>query len=197
MKNKFAAVVLTLALLVPLTSHAAGSYRSNNTTSVVGTTKVYLGVKYGVLTIAPDVSGADDIEADNMGFVFGGHFNDYLSLEFDYTQTVSAAREDFLGATTNVKTDTIGIFLAARTTGELYAKGRVGYSWIEQDVSGMGSDKVYGLAFGAAVGWEITDTFAVEGEYTIFPETDEFDRFGSDGDLDTSLVAVNVVWSYD
>ena len=197
MKNKIAAVVLTLAMLVPATSYAAGSYRSNNTTSAIGSTKVYLGVKYGVLTIEPDAAGADDIETDNLGFMFGGHFNDYLSLEFDYTETVSSGKDNFLGTVTRVKTDTTGIFLVARTTGTAYVKGRVGYSWIDQDVSDAGTDRIYGLAYGAGVGFELGDTFAIEGEYTIYPKTDEFDRFGSAGDLDTSLLSVNAVWSYN
>jgi opacity protein-like surface antigen len=197
MKNKIAAVVLTLAMLVPATSYAAGSYRSNNTTSTIGSTKVYLGVKYGVLTIEPDTSGADNIETDNLGFMFGGHINDYMSLEFDYTQTVSAGQEDFLGSVTKVKTDTTGLFLVARTVGTVYFKGRVGYSWIDQSVSGSGSDRIYGLAYGAGVGFELGDTFAIEGEYTMYPKTEEFDRFGGAGDLDTSFLSVNAVWSYN
>ena len=197
MKNKIAAVVLTLAMLVPATSYAAGSYRSNNTTSAIGSTKVYLGVKYGVLTIEPDISGADNIELDNVGFMFGGHINDYLSLEFDYTETVSSAKENFLGSVTRVETDTTGLFLVARTTGTVYFKGRVGYSWIDQNVSDSGSDRIYGLAYSAGVGFELSDTFGLEAEYTLYPKTDEFDRFGSAGDLDTSFLSVNAVWSYN
>jgi len=197
MKKKIAAVVLTLAMLVPASSYAAGSYRSNNTTSAIGATKVYLGVKYGVLTIEPDASGADNIEVDNLGFMFGGHINDYVSLEFDYTQTVSAGQEDFLGSTAKVKTDTTGFFVVARSTGGVYFKGRVGYSWIDQHVSGIGSDRIYGLAYGVGVGLELGDTFAIEGEYTLYPRTDDYDRFGSGGELDTRFLSVNAVWSYD
>ncbi|HKJ50291.1 MAG TPA: outer membrane beta-barrel protein, partial [Gammaproteobacteria bacterium] len=76
-------------------------------------------------------------------------------------------------------------------------KGRVGYTWIDQHVSGQGSDRIYGLAYSAGVGFELSDTFALEGEYTIYPKTDEFDRFGSAGDLDTRFLSVNAVWSYD
>ena len=197
MKNKIAVVVLTLAMLVPVTSYAAGSYRSNSTTSAIGATKVYLGVKYGVLTIEPDASGADNVETDNLGFMFGGHINDNIALEFDYTQTVSSAKENFLGSTTKVKTDTTGFFLVAKTTGSVYFKGRVGYSWIDQNVSNGGSDRIYGLAYSAGAGLELGDTFSIEAEYTLYPKTDEFDRFGSGGDLDTSLLSVSAVWSYD
>lgn len=197
MKNKIAAVVLTLAMLVPLTGNAATTYRSNNTPTTIGANKVYLGVKYGVLTIAPDISGADDIETDNLGFMFGGQINDYIGLEFDYTQTVSSAKENFLGSTTRVKTDTTGLFLTAKTTGTVYFKGRVGYSWIDQNVSDSGSDRIYGLAYSAGVGFELGDTFAIEADYTLYPKTDEFDRFGSSGDLDTSLLSVTAVWSYN
>jgi opacity protein-like surface antigen len=197
MKNKIAAVVLTLAMLVPLTGNAAGTYRSNNTTSIIGATKVYLGVKYGVLTIESDASGSEDVEVDNVGFVFGGHINDYMAMEFEYSQTVSTELEDIVGASVEVGTDTMGLFLVAKTSGAVYGKLRVGYSWIDQDFGSLGNDTVYGLAAGIGAGFEITDTFGIEGEYTIYPEADETDRFASSDDLTTEMVSVNLVWSYN
>jgi opacity protein-like surface antigen len=197
MKNKIAAVVLTLAMLVPLTGNAATTYRSNNSPSAIGATKVYLGVKYGVLTIEPDVSGSSDVEVDNLGFMFGGHFNDYMGLEFEYTRTVSTENENFLGTSVEVGTDTMGLFLMARTTGDVYGKLRLGYSWIEQDFGDLGSDTVYGLSYGIGGGFDITDTFGIEAEYTVYPETDETDRFGRNADLLTDMISVSLVWSYN
>ena len=197
MNKNIVAALLTLAMLVPLTGHAQGLYRSNNTSTTIGAGKVYLGVKAGILTIDSDDPATDAVDVTNMGFVFGGHLNDYLALEFDYTQTVSAEKEDFIGTAVKVHTDTIGLFLVARTTGDLYVKGRLGYSWIDQEITKVGSDTVYGLAGGLGAGYEFSDTFSLEAEYTLFPVTDEFDRFGSAGDLTTELVSINLVFSYD
>jgi len=197
MKRNIAVAVLMLAMLVPLTGNAQGLYRSNNTTSIVGATKVYLGVKAGVMNIDSDESGTDAINITNMGFMFGGHFNDMLALEFDYTQTVHADEEDFIGTGVKVHEDTMGLFLVLRSPGSFYVKGRLGYTVIDQEISSLGSDRVYGLAGGIGVGFGITDTFTLEAEYTMYPITDEFDRFGAAGDLTSELVTVNMVFSYN
>lgn len=202
MKNKIAAVVLTLALLAPLTGNAASTYRSNNTTSAIGATKVYLGVKYGLLTLEFDDADSDGTDLDNLGIVFGGHINDYLAIEFEYTQTVSSEEDDNGEA---LRADTTGIFLMARTMGALYAKARLGYTWIDQDFDSLGTDTVYGLAYGLGGGFEITDTFSLEAEYTVYPEADETDRFGDPdtfggidlGDLNSEMISITAVWSYN
>ncbi len=198
MRKQIAAFVLVLGMLVPVVGNAQGVYRSNNE-DVFGDTKVYLGVKYGLLTVDPDVSGADEIDMDNMGVVFGGHLSDYLALELDYTQTVSAEKERFAGSDVKFESDTLGLFLVFKTTGTLYGRARVGYTRIEQDVTTIGSDTVYGLAFGLGAGFEFADNVAIEAEYTLYPETDEFDRLGKviDDTLSTELISVGVIWSYE
>lgn len=199
MKRKLAAALLALAFLVPLSANAQSPYRSSASSGLVNTNKVYLGLKYGILTVSPDASGSDDIDVDNMGFVFGGFFNDWMAMEFEYTQTVSADKEDLGTSSVKFRTDTFGIFLVGVLGEDLYGKARVGYSWLDQEVSSVGGDTVYGLAFGVGAGYKFSNTATVELEYTIYPETDEFDRFGrlTGDDLETEMVAINLVLSYD
>ena len=197
MKKYIAAAVLTLVMLIPVAGHAASYYRGNNNASAFGATKVYLGVKGGLLSLEGDAFGADPVDITNMGFVFGGHFNDYLAMEFDYTQTVSAAHEQFLGTDVTVAADTIGLLLVFRTTGSLYLKGRLGYGWIDQDIGGVGKDTIYGLIGSLGAGMEFSDTFGMEVEYTVYPTADEFDTFGAAGDVTADLISLNLIFSYD
>jgi hypothetical protein len=59
MNKKIAAALLTLALLVPLAGHAQGVYRSNNTSNVISSERVYLGVKYGEVSLEVDSDDGD------------------------------------------------------------------------------------------------------------------------------------------
>lgn len=198
MTKQFAAFTLMLGMLLPMVGNAQGVYRDNNR-DAIGGTKVYLGIKYGVMVAEPDISGSDDFEMDNVGVVFGGHINDWLALELDYTQTVSADKQDFQGTDIKFETDTLGLFLVARTTGTVYGRARVGYAIVDQDVSTIGSDSVYGLAFGLGGGFELSDTLSIEAEYTLFPETDEFDRLGKiiDDTWTTEFISIGLIFSYN
>ena len=198
MRKQIAAIFLVSSMLLPVVGNAQGVSR-NYGNDPFGRTKVYLGVKYGVLQVDPDVSGSDTFDMDNMGFMFGGHFNDNLALEFDYTTTVSADKQSFAGGDVKFETDTVGLFLVARTTGQVYGRARIGYSRIDQDVSTVGSDTVYGMAYGIGGGFEFADNISVEFDYTVYPETDEFDRLGEiiDRTLSSELISLGVVWSYE
>jgi opacity protein-like surface antigen len=70
---------------------------------------------------------------------------------------------------------------------------------LEQDVSTIGSDNVYGLAFGLGGGINFTDNLALEAEYTLMPETDEFDRLGKivDDTWTTEFISLGLIFSYD
>ena len=198
MTKQFAAFTLILGMLLPVIGNAQGVYRGDGN-DAVGAYKVYLGVKYGLVTVDPDVPGADEIEIDNMGVVFGGHINEWLALELDYSQTVSASKEEFAGSTVSFEGDGLGLYLVAKTTGKLYGRARIGYARVEQDVSTIGSDTVYGLSYGLGGGWEFADNVAIEVEYTLLPETDEFDMLGEiiDDTLDTDIITIGLIWSYE
>jgi len=196
MNKNIAAAVLMLGLLVPFASDAAGNYRSNNSPSAFGGSKVYLAAKTGILSLDSDGFGTTPVDVTNLGVVFGGHFNDHMAMEFEYTKTVSAAKEQFLGIDTTVSADTIGLFLVYRTLGSFYLKGRLGYTWVDQEINPIDTDTVYGLAGGIGAGIEFSDTFAMEAEYTLYPKADEFNNFGAAGDLSTDMISLNLVFSY-
>lgn len=198
MTKQFAAFTLMLGMLLPMVGNAQGVYRDNNR-DAIGGTKVYLGVKYGVMRAEPDISGSDDFEMDNIGIVFGGHINDWLAIELDYNQTVSADKQDFQGSDIKYKTDALGLFLVFKTTGDFYARAKVGYVILDQDVTTIGSDNVYGMAGGLGGGYYFNDNIALELEYTLYPETDEFDRLGKiiDDTWTNDFISIGLIFSYN
>lgn len=197
MNKNIAAALLTLGLLVPIAGNAAGNYRSNNSPAAFGGSKVYLALKAGVLSLDSDGFASTPVDVTDLGVVFGGHFNDHLAMEFEYTKTVTAAKERFLGIDSTVSADTLGLFLVYKTLGSFYLKGRLGYTWVDQEINPIDTDTVYGLAGGLGAGIEFSDTFALEAEYTVYPTADEFNNFGAAGDLSTDMISLNLVFSYE
>lgn len=199
MTKNIAIAVLALALLIPAASNAADQYRSSNRGSAFAG-EVYLGLKYGSLSIDDGVSTGDDADVRNTGFMFGGSINDYLGLEFDYTQTVTTDDElvsGFIGR--SISTDTLGFFLVGKTNGDIYIKGRVGYVIMDQHIgltAGNFNNNNYGVALSLGVGARVGETGAIEIEYTALPDTDKEDTPFLE-DLETEFVTVAFVWIYE
>ena len=197
--TKYIAIAgLSLALLIPATSNASRYNFGDERSGALIPGKVYLGVQAGQLSIEADTSGSDPVEMDHIGFSFGGDINEHLGLEFAYTQTVSDEREGVERGSTN----TLGLFLVGRTLNDAYFKGRVGYTVVNQEfdlVATSFDDNVYGIAYGLGAGIKLGKTLALEIEYTIFPETDEFDALGSffGVDFDTEFVTLGLVWAIE
>lgn len=203
MRTNIAVVVLSLLFLIPATGNAAGQYRESS--RGLYTQKVYLGVKYGSLRLrdidifnpATGMDQEEDSDIGTMGFVIGGGINDLLSLEFDYTYTVS---KDYFGSLpARLEGEYWGIFLAAKTRGDVYFKGRVGYTQTEydgNDGTSSGSVTNYGIGGGVGVGFKLGPG-ALEVEYTIFPEIDKILGEELDDDLKSDQISVGYVWSYD
>ena len=204
MTKYIAIAVLSLVLLIPATSNAGRYSFDDSRSGALIPGKVYLGVKYGLLTIDEPVSGADDVEMDNVGFTFSGDINEYLALEFEFSTTVSESEQDLLdlGPNLKVSSDTLGLFLVGKTQGDVYIKGRVGYTRVAQDISYSGSSisaNVYGVAAGLGAGIKLAEGAALEIEYSVYPETDRFEELGIgfDDDLETEFVTVGFVWSFE
>jgi hypothetical protein len=198
MTKYIAIAVLSLALLIPAASNASRYNFGDERSGALIPGKVYLGVQVGQLSIEADTSGSDPLDMDHIGFTFGGDVSDFLGLEFAYTQTVSDERDEVDRASTN----TMGLFLVGRTQGDVYFKGRAGYSIVNQEFSLLGTsfnDNIYGLAYGLGAGIKFGRTVALEIEYTVFPETDEYDALGRlvNVDFDTEFVTVGFVWSIE
>ena len=199
MTKYIAIAVLSLALLIPATSQASRYKFEDSRSGALIPGKAYLGVKYGVFKTEQTV-GPYEVEMDNLGFVFGGEINEILALEFEYTQTVSADKEEFGGSTAKQTVDTLGFFLVAKSKGDVYARGRVGYTRIEHEIRFMGegdSDNIYGVAYGIGAGMKIGKGAAIEIEYTVYPETDEFFGIQVAGDIENEFLTLGFVWFYD
>ena len=204
MTKYIAIAVLSLALLIPATSNAGRYTFEDSRSGKLIPGKAYLGIKFGQITIDEPVSGSDDVEMENVGFTFAGDINDYLALEFEFSQTVSEEELDLfnLGPDLKVSSDTLGLFLVGKTQGDIYFKGRVGYTRVEQDISYSGfsiSANVYGVAAGLGAGIKLSKGAALEIEYTVYPETDRFEDLGIgfDDGLDTEFVTIGFVWSFE
>ncbi len=199
MRKNIAIAVLALALLIPAASNAADLYRGSSRGSAIAG-EVYLGLKYGSLAIDDGVAIGDDADVRNIGFMFGGSINDYLGLEFDYTQTVTTDDELVSGLIgRDISTDYFGFFLVGKTMGDVYIKGRVGYVIMDQHIgltAGDFDDNNYGIGLGLGVGVKIGETGAIEIEYTALPDTD-FEDTGFLEDLENEFVTVAFVWIYE
>ena len=204
MTKYIAIAVLSLVLLIPATSNASRYKFEDSRSGALIPGKAYLGIKIGQITIDEPVSGSDDVEFENVGFGFAGDINEYFALEFEYTQTVSEEELDLfnLGPFLKVSADTVGLFLVGKTQGDVYLKGRLGYTRSSYEVSyaGFSADgNVYGMAAGVGVGIKLAEGAALEIEYSVYPKNDEFEELGIgfDDDLDTEFATIGVMWSFD
>ncbi len=205
MTKNLAVILLSLSFSLPGVSHAARDY-GRNPLDFAG--QVYLSVKYGEFTIADEVPESGS-EIRNLGFVFGNGFSDTWAMEFEYTTTVSVD-DDYFGTGSSAEVNSLGFFVVARTPGSLYFKGRLGYTRSEQIfgsstiVDWEGSKNIYGVAYGAALGYKFMKGGALEVEYMVYPTRDDvtFDFSGTGGpiveeDLEVEFVTLNYVMSFE
>ncbi len=195
---------LSLALLLPAQSQAQGVKEYvNRADAFFG--EVYLGLKYGIYQLYDDdLDDGEEAEPGQAGVVFGRSINDVLGWEFEYTTTVSQ-EDEWLDAELDVETESVGIYLTAKTAGDAYLKGRLGYVRVEQDINLFEPYNAYGLAYGAGGGYEFVKGLSLEVEYTVMP-TEERSATGInavgipatfDFDIESNLLTVGLVWSFE
>ena len=206
MRKNLAIVFLSLTFLIPAVSHAARDYGRSPIDFAGG---VYLMLKYGEITIAEDVpeSGSD---IRNLGFVLGKAVNDVISMEFEYTTTVSKD-DDYGGTGASAELDTIGFFVVAKSKGDFYGKARLGYTRVTTEdledtaiIDWGNSDNNYGIAAGLGAGFKFMEGGAIELEYMLYPEIEDVEiDFSSVGgpvieeDLEVDFVSLNLVFSFE
>jgi opacity protein-like surface antigen len=136
-----------------------------------------IGVKTGLMKH----EGADIDDATNTGFVFGYTFakpigkSGSASIEFEFTDTTDDGvfgADSFVGQPGIWNINTKAVYLAYRSGGTVYLKGKVGAVVGEakfNTTSGLGdvSFDHAQAAFGAGLGFRITDNFSAEFEYTF------------------------------
>jgi hypothetical protein len=172
MRKNLTIVFLSLVFLMPSVSHAARDYgNAERIDAFFG--EVYLGIKYGRVTIAEDVPDSDGADIRNLGFAFGKGIND---------------------------THSVGLYLAAKTQGTVYVKGRIGYTrtTLERNFNGSSFDhNSYGIAYGAAAGVKIGKSGAIELEYTIMPDIDDSGFVGAPVEVESDFVSISYVMGVD
>jgi len=196
MRKHLTVIFLVSSFMLPAVGHAqSGLYSPNRAEVFFG--DVYLGVKYGRLTYAESVPDYDDgADIRNLGFSFGRKFNDNVAMEFSYDYTVT----DDSSSAGDVSTDVLGFFVVGKTTGDVYFKGRLGYTRLtqERDTSGESIDAhSYGIAVGGAIGFTVYDRGSLEIEYTILPTTDNTRFIGADEKIEADFLSVNYVWGFN
>lgn len=140
----------------------------------------YIGLKAGKLMI--DVP--EYVDANSTGFVVGYRIFDNASgsfaVEGEYTKST---QENITVSNVTGKwdMDTLAVYFAYRSGGDLYLKGKIGY--LNEDVnvsiagaSISGSDN--GLSAGIGGGWKFGKKAALELEYTIIEQDANFISVG-------------------
>lgn len=134
---------------------------------------LYVGIKGGTMMVSP----SEFEDANSFGLVLGYKLFDNpsgsLAVEGEFTNS-SSEKITILNVTGKWDIDTKAVYLAYRTSGDLYFKGKIGY--LDEDVnvniagaSISGSDS--GASYGIGGGWKLGKSSALELEYTII-ETD-------------------------
>jgi len=130
----------------------------------------YLGPSAGLMDA--DIGGFD--EATNAGALLGYEFFNngpfFLSAETEFTTTVSDGDAKISGSKGNWDIDTRSLHLAARLGDTFYIKVRYGVVWsdLSVDVAGISSSNSdTSGSWGAALGWNFTQHWAVQADGTL------------------------------
>jgi hypothetical protein len=138
----------------------------------------------------------DEIYTGNLGIVLGRMADNGFGYELFYSFTVLDYNESG-GTYDSAETDTINVFAVYRTPGDVYLKGKAGYSYVnmtlDSAVIGRLSDSTEGFSYGLAGGVAIGDG-AVELSYYRFPDFDGF--AGVSFDEKVEMLNVAYLWTF-
>jgi len=140
----------------------------------------YVGLKGGKMMVSP----SEFQDATSTGLVLGFKLSDTasgsLAIEGEFTNS-SSETLTVLGTSGTWDIDTTAVYLAYRTGGDAYFKGKMGYldEKVNASIAGAsisGSDS--GLSFGIGGGWKIGKSTSLELEYTIIEQDVNFVSVG-------------------
>ena len=149
-------------------------------TALAAENPLYIGLKAGKMVI--DVP--EYVDANSTGFVVGYKIFDNTSgsfaVEGEYTKST---QENITVSNVTGKwdIDTLAVYLAYRSGGDLYLKGKIGYLRENINVSIVGasiSGSDNGLSAGIGGGWKLGKKAALELEYTIIEQDANFISVG-------------------
>ncbi len=167
--------VLTLATLCLLSANAAAQQPTWFSDDRTAQGHWMLGFVYGDMLH----EGNDFKDATNAGILAGYEFarpilgNGRAAVEFVYTDTSDDGTfgVDSRQATTGTwSLKTIGVYVAARTAGTIYAKGKMGVVVADidydRDTGILLQEEESGASFGAGLGFRVNDRANIELDYT-------------------------------
>ncbi|MFQ5644569.1 MAG: outer membrane beta-barrel protein [Thiogranum sp.] len=130
---------------------------------------IYAGPTVGIMDA--DVGGFDD--ATNAGLLLGYEFFSkeqfYVSVEGEFTTTISDGDVKFAGQKGDWDIDTRAAYLAARVGDTVYIKVRYGAAWSDVSVKFAGvsaSESDSSVSWGGALGWNINPNWALQADGT-------------------------------
>jgi hypothetical protein len=137
---------------------------------------LYIGLTAGKMMV--DLDGLDD--ANSTGILMGYRFTDELAVEGGFTKS-SSANFTVQGVSGTWDVDVFAVYMAYRTPGDVYFKGKIGVlnedvSVSSGSVSLAGSDT--GGSLGVGGGVKFGKTGALELEYTLIEENINFLSLG-------------------
>lgn len=140
----------------------------------------YVGVKGGTMMV--DLSEYDN--ASSAGVLLGYRITDDTSgsvaVEAEFTDS-SSADITVLGMTGKWDINTFAGYLAYRSPGDLYFKGKIGYLNEDLNVNIVGaniSGSDSGLSIGVGGGFKLGTNVALEAEYTVIEQDVNFLSLG-------------------
>ena len=147
---------------------------SSYTLSQENSGALYVGVKTGKMLVSVEESGVKASDPSSVGFVLGYDFGSGFALEFEANNSGKSDLSIYNTHAGEVEIETRALYLAMRSQGKGFFKGRIGVLQETATVSGCGyytcgseEEDDTGLSLGIGGGYNFNDTVQVEAEYTI------------------------------
>ncbi|AWF82761.1 hypothetical protein BTJ40_19155 [Microbulbifer sp. A4B17] len=89
-----------------------------------------------------------------------------FGVEVEYTSSVLSGETEVYGRDVDVELNTFATYATYRTEGDWYLKGRLGVLYEDVTVGSDSSDDL-GISLGAGIGYNLSDAYRLEFEYTV------------------------------